>query len=467
MPHIAAIISGENPFDEDEKGQNALHRLATCTFQVDADRALSRYKHSLSSSALDENLKSGRIVESNSFCLDLKKVRHSLLSTFLLQGVDINAYNCFGNTVLMEFVIHFQYENGTEQPSSILEVLLQHGARVNARNRDGETALHLAAKHGRRAAMELLIEKGANIHVRNRKGQSPLQILREQIGGFEDNESEHRLLDDCYEWLSSQPVGCLLRPSILDECSSGNILLESAQPFPSVKEMINNILSRLQSREKGTELSPEAEIHQEEMLHRVSRDRGANPYALAASDIHDTGLMSETETESDNQSQASSTTESRTTITLVDELCDHITSNIFGVSISDLVQSEAVLQSVASCVDKISYLIEKEPQVTTHASGESHQLDQDLELPGHTHGSPLRPSKKRKFGDDNDSQDPSEPFENGPQRLDARNRGPSHAKMMKTHLFPCPYRRRNGSRFNCRDFRQCAWRPFQGLSQVK
>jgi ankyrin repeat protein len=58
--------------------------------------------------------------------------------------------------------------------TEVIEFLLNKGADVNARSRDGGTALHGAAFLGHIETVNLLLNKGANPNVRNKKGETPL-----------------------------------------------------------------------------------------------------------------------------------------------------------------------------------------------------------------------------------------------------------------------------------------------------
>ncbi len=58
----------------------------------------------------------------------------------------------------------------------VAELLLKYGADINASDKYGYTALHLASMRGDQKGARQLLEHGANIHVRNRWGKTPLQV---------------------------------------------------------------------------------------------------------------------------------------------------------------------------------------------------------------------------------------------------------------------------------------------------
>lgn len=62
---------------------------------------------------------------------------------------------------------------------ALLETLIRHGARLEARNRLGETALLMAVRLGRKVALTLttLLEHGANVHARDVYGRGVLEIV--------------------------------------------------------------------------------------------------------------------------------------------------------------------------------------------------------------------------------------------------------------------------------------------------
>jgi hypothetical protein len=63
---------------------------------------------------------------------------------------------------------------------------LSCGVDVNAANAAGDTALHAAAGSGYDLVVQLLVDKGANVNAKNRRGQTPLAsaLSRGGRGGF-------------------------------------------------------------------------------------------------------------------------------------------------------------------------------------------------------------------------------------------------------------------------------------------
>jgi len=78
-------------------------------------------------------------------------------------GEDVNIRDRDGETPLLQACA-----NGHRE---IAEILLSHGADINARNNFGKTALHQASS---REVAELLISRGLGVHVRCKSGRTPL-----------------------------------------------------------------------------------------------------------------------------------------------------------------------------------------------------------------------------------------------------------------------------------------------------
>jgi len=74
-----------------------------------------------------------------------------------------------GNTIL-----HLAVKNRGD--ALIIGKILDQNANINARNRDGDTALHIAARTNQKEAGEYILSKRANIFYANSAGESPLYI---------------------------------------------------------------------------------------------------------------------------------------------------------------------------------------------------------------------------------------------------------------------------------------------------
>ena len=92
-------------------------------------------------------------------------------------GANVNAYGAVSVPVtatlhvfaprvikISKTPLHIAVERGYKD---IAELLIKHGADVNAKDRYGETPLHYAARVGRRDIAELLIKHGANVNAKD------------------------------------------------------------------------------------------------------------------------------------------------------------------------------------------------------------------------------------------------------------------------------------------------------------
>ncbi|MDR0684477.1 MAG: ankyrin repeat domain-containing protein [Spirochaetaceae bacterium] len=81
-----------------------------------------------------------------------------------------------GNTML-----HAAVKNRGDP--SIISLILDQRALVNARNKEGETALHIAVRTNQQESGEFLISRGADIFAANSAGESPLYLALVSPGG--------------------------------------------------------------------------------------------------------------------------------------------------------------------------------------------------------------------------------------------------------------------------------------------
>jgi len=102
-------------------------------------------------------------------------------------GADTRLVTANGTTPLMAAIapdrrsLALRGVRGRKGPNPALEVVqlaLQLGGDVNATNGNGDTALHIAALKGSNAIVQLLVDKGARLDARNKLGQTPLGVTQ-------------------------------------------------------------------------------------------------------------------------------------------------------------------------------------------------------------------------------------------------------------------------------------------------
>jgi uncharacterized protein len=86
---------------------------------------------------------------------------------FLLEGADVNAAQGeYLATVLMEAAVRGNL--------GVIRLLLEHGAAVNAVDKDGWTALMGATVEGHLESVKLLLARGAEVNAKNHNGETAL-----------------------------------------------------------------------------------------------------------------------------------------------------------------------------------------------------------------------------------------------------------------------------------------------------
>ena len=80
-------------------------------------------------------------------------------------------FDWFGLTALM-YAAQFNM-------TDIIRLLLQNKADENKRNRNGETAVHCAARKNNPEAIVLLVKHGASINITNSYGNKPIDLPRQ------------------------------------------------------------------------------------------------------------------------------------------------------------------------------------------------------------------------------------------------------------------------------------------------
>ncbi|KND87706.1 E3 ubiquitin-protein ligase HACE1 [Tolypocladium ophioglossoides CBS 100239] len=204
------------PTLEDADGGNGLHSLAMSTLSCRTMAQKYRADHSGQVQPVRRQQNADGLADS---CSTLLKLRHSLATGILEAGADPNHYDLNGNTPLMVFAAELPEDSDDYRTGPmILDLLVEHGADVHARNRAGETALHIAVRCGRKLAMNALVRHRANVHARDADGRSVLDVADMKMMSCRDEDpSDYAHYEACRAWLSSINGLAVQEPTVLDE----------------------------------------------------------------------------------------------------------------------------------------------------------------------------------------------------------------------------------------------------------
>ncbi|EAX89239.1 hypothetical protein TVAG_037240 [Trichomonas vaginalis G3] len=127
----------------------------------------------------------------NDQCMVNAIISHNIDFVKLLMNeyhLDIDLYECGHYNNIESLLYYYEKTNDYNKcfiNSSIFDIpsLSEYffllGANVNAKDHEGETALHLAARFNCRETTELIISFGANVNEENKDGATPLNIAAE------------------------------------------------------------------------------------------------------------------------------------------------------------------------------------------------------------------------------------------------------------------------------------------------
>ena len=90
----------------------------------------------------------------------------NVVELLINHGADVNAKDALANTA-----VHFSARNGYQL---VVEQLIHSNANLDLQNNNGETALHLAAKYGHAECVEILLKYGARADITNKVLKTPL-----------------------------------------------------------------------------------------------------------------------------------------------------------------------------------------------------------------------------------------------------------------------------------------------------
>lgn len=101
-----------------------------------------------------------------------------MIKFLIKHGANVNAAdNTDGETPI--FVAPRWIDEGYSQHLDKFTYLIEHGADINFRNKNGETPLMIAAKFNKIAAARILIEHGADITIKDNNGHTAKDIAME------------------------------------------------------------------------------------------------------------------------------------------------------------------------------------------------------------------------------------------------------------------------------------------------
>lgn len=87
-------------------------------------------------------------------------------------GADVNHIHDPDGTGMRQSYLHMAAAHGNER---VLNLLVERGANVNARTRDGETPLHSAAVCNQKNSAQILLRSGALLNAEDSNGVTPIE----------------------------------------------------------------------------------------------------------------------------------------------------------------------------------------------------------------------------------------------------------------------------------------------------
>lgn len=143
-----------------------------------------------------------------------------MMETLIACGADINCVvSSTGNTALKLAVCTASSKAGRLLAAGLgcIRLLLTHGAKVNAQDHEGQTAIHEACFGGREAIIHLLLEFEANVNILTRHGESPMYMYLQRSSNIRDTALLARLLYRSYPLRLTNQQGSLPAGIMLPE----------------------------------------------------------------------------------------------------------------------------------------------------------------------------------------------------------------------------------------------------------
>ena len=118
----------------------------------------------------------------------VKKEYKEIVEILLQHGADVNAVDKHGRTALhftvsgeddnnfIRFFYDYDDSEDSDVKTEIVKLLLKHGAHVDAKANNGIMTLHAAVQRGHVKVVDALLEHNANVNSRTTKGTTPLHV---------------------------------------------------------------------------------------------------------------------------------------------------------------------------------------------------------------------------------------------------------------------------------------------------
>ncbi|EAY08176.1 hypothetical protein TVAG_302630 [Trichomonas vaginalis G3] len=119
-------------------------------------------------------------------CMEYAIISHNIdFVTYLMNehNLEIDSQDCIKYHNIQAFLVYLDHTKDINQCfvnmkwlkiPALFEYLIDHGANVNFKNKEGQTALHIALENNSHEIAELLISHGANVDPLNRSRETPL-----------------------------------------------------------------------------------------------------------------------------------------------------------------------------------------------------------------------------------------------------------------------------------------------------
>jgi ankyrin repeat protein len=209
-------------------------RLASCATWIEETEGRNGLQ-CLAEAVLDIHIENDKVIKSNTSSMKRKRcqqdispgsqrlqLRYQLVKDLVARGVDVNNYDNRGSTVLMAFITHLADGEDDKVLAKILTHLIRHGANIHWRNRQGDSALHVAIRLGRKVATRVLLDHGANVHARNAEGKGVLSVGQSHYFAARDEPSLYAAIMVCMALAID--YGAVAAPSIVQEWSTNTVV---------------------------------------------------------------------------------------------------------------------------------------------------------------------------------------------------------------------------------------------------